>query len=218
MIATWYRKSASFLPSDLANLAAWFRLGVGITTATGVSQWDDQSGNGRHLKQGTGANQPALQGDNTILFDGSAHYLKCDAFTLNQPTTIYILFKQVSWTANDVVYDGNTVNVQLLWQRTASPGMMIYAGTNSSVNNNLAVGTYGSVAAVYNGANGVFQINNTTPLTGNYGAVNAAGFTLGATGTPVASFGNIQVKEVIIYAAAHDQTTRDQVIAYLGTL
>ncbi len=39
--------------------AAWFRAGTGITvTGSGVSQWDDQSGNARHLKQGTDANRP----------------------------------------------------------------------------------------------------------------------------------------------------------------
>ncbi len=39
--------------------AAWFRANTGITvTGLGVSQWDDQSGNARHLLQGTDANRP----------------------------------------------------------------------------------------------------------------------------------------------------------------
>jgi hypothetical protein len=76
-----------FQPNQVANLAAWFRLGVGITeTGQGVSQWDDQSGNGRHLKQGTDGARPSKQSDGSILFNGSDEFLKCDAFTFSQPT------------------------------------------------------------------------------------------------------------------------------------
>lgn len=38
--------------------SAWFRSDLGISTATGVSQWNDLTGNGHNATQGTGANQP----------------------------------------------------------------------------------------------------------------------------------------------------------------
>lgn len=43
------------------------------------------------------------------------------------------------------------------------------------------------------------------------------GFTLGASGGAVVVYGNIAVKECAIYAAAHDATTRSQIIAFLMT-
>jgi hypothetical protein len=194
--------------------AAWFRFNLGIT-GNPVSQWNDASGNARHLKQVTATNQPALQGDGSILFDGIDNYMKCDAFTLNQPATFYILGRQVTWTDVDCFCDGDAGASQLIQQSGATPAIRLFAGLGVASNTNLAVNTYGVVAAVFNGASSLLQINNTTPTTGDPGAANAGGFTLGSTGTAGAP-SNIQVKEVVIFAAAHDATTRAAVIGYLS--
>jgi hypothetical protein len=108
--------------------AAWFRYGTGITiTGSGVSQWNDQSGNGRHLLQATDANRPQKQADSSILFDGVAYFLKCNAFTLPQPVSLYLLMKQVTWTAGTGICDGNAVSTGLLINRTASPQFALNA-------------------------------------------------------------------------------------------
>lgn len=199
--------------------AAWFKYGAGITVAgSGVSVWADQSGNGRDLLQGTDTNRPALQADSSILFDGVDNFLKCGAFTLNQPETVYILFRSVTWTLNDVVYDGNTAGSMYLYQSATTPDLRVFAGSALVPNSNLAVNTYGVHCGVYNGVSSVSQINNTTAITGNAGAANAGGFTLGADGGLVSGFSNIQVKEVIIYPTAHDATTRANVIRYLSAI
>lgn len=201
----------------MPNLAAWFVAGVGITSAGGlVSQWADQSGNGRHLKQATGTNQPALQADGTILFDGIDNFLKCDAFTLNQPVSGYMVFKQVTWTNNDRVYDGDGNDSMGLYQTAVTPRLLMFAGTvGSAASTQLPLDTYGAMANVWNGAASVMQINNNSGITGDAGAGNAGGFTLGSNGT-ASAFANIQVKEVILFAAAHDAPTRAGVIAYLN--
>jgi hypothetical protein len=54
--------SAAFSPADIAGLVAWYDASdAGSITESGglVSQLDDLSGNGYHLTQGTGANQPS---------------------------------------------------------------------------------------------------------------------------------------------------------------
>lgn len=209
---------APWTPKRLPNLAAWFRFGQGITSAAGaVSQWADQSGNGRHLKQATGAAQPALQADGSILFDGTSDFLKCDAFTLAQPETVYVLFKQITWTLNSYIFDGDGAASGILSQRGTSPELATYAGSSVVANNsNLAVGVYGAVATVINGASSLIQVNNTTPTTGNPGVSNMGGFTIGGRGDGTTEWGNIQFKEAIVYAAAHDAVTRARVIAYLS--
>ncbi len=206
-----------FLPSQLANLELWTRYNQGITeTGSGVSQWDDQSGNGNHLKQATGTNQPTMQADGSILFDGVDNYLVADAFTLVQPETIYLLFKQVTWTGNDYIFDGNSAEGGVLRQQPAgaSPQLAIYAGTALATNSDLTLDTYGVAAVVFNGASSVLQVDNGTPLEGAAGAANMGGFTLGRRAT-AANFSNIQVKEALIYSVAHDAATRAQVITYL---
>lgn len=145
--------------------------------------------------------------------------MKCNAFTFNQPTTIYGLLSQVTWTNGDFIWGGDndaTSNRNDLFQNTTTPQLSIFSGVIAASNTALAVNTYGAIAAVYNGANSVLQINGTT-VTGNAGVQNAAGFILGALNTS-ASFSNIQVKEVILYAAAHDAATRAAIISYLASV
>jgi hypothetical protein len=198
--------------------AAWFRYGTGITiTGSGVSQWDDQSGNGRHLLQATDANRPQKQADSSILFDGVAYFLKCNAFTLPQPVSLYLLMKQVTWTAGTGICDGNAVSTGLLINRTASPQFALNVGADAAINGNLAVGSYGVVAAQFNGASSSLQINNTAATTGNPGSTAMGGFTLGARGSNTV-FANIQAKEAILFAAAHDATQRARVINYLAAV
>jgi hypothetical protein len=208
----------NFNPIPGLSPAAYFKFNTGITvTGSGVSQWSDQSGNGRHLLQATDANRPALQADGTILFDGAAHYLKCSAFTLNQPFTVYLCVKQVSWTLGRRLFDGSGSNTRMD-QSGSTPAIAINAGSGlTASNSNLAVGAYGSVAVVFNGASSSIKVNATEETTGNPGAANAGGFTLGAAGS-AAIFSNIQVKEAALFPAAHDAATRAAVIAYLNTL
>lgn len=67
-------------PSTVApNLVGWWDADdlSTITVSTGVSEWRDKSGNGRHLSQATSGNQPALNlnnlnGRNTIKFTRSS--------------------------------------------------------------------------------------------------------------------------------------------------
>lgn len=76
--------SATFAPTSLSGLQAWWKSGVGVTlNSTTVSQWDDQSGNGNNLTQGTAANQPTYNATDanwnglaSISFDGSNDFLK----------------------------------------------------------------------------------------------------------------------------------------------
>jgi hypothetical protein len=69
----------AFLPTDLSNLLLWLDASDASTiteTLGAVSQWDDKSGNGNHVTQGTASLQPVsgsntLNSLNVIDFDGS---------------------------------------------------------------------------------------------------------------------------------------------------
>lgn len=200
-------------------LAAWFKFGTGITSSGGlVSQWDDISGNGRHLKQATETNRPTLEADGSITFDGADNYLKCDAFTLNQPETIYLLFKQVTWTNAEYIFDGNATATGRVLQSPTTPSLLPTAPTSMTANANLEVDTYGVLAVVFNSTSSVHQINNTTPVTGDAGTNNMGGFTLGARGAGDAGYGNIQVMEGMILNTAHGDKSRETFISYLAAV
>ncbi len=210
-----------FLPSDLAGLELWCKYNSGITIAgAGVSQWDDVSGNGNHLKQGTDTNRPSKESDGSILFDGVDNFLKADAFTLVQPETIYLLAKQVTWTSLDAFFDGNTVSTGLLRQKNGrvSPDIQSFAGVLLEINTDFILNTYAVVITIFNGAVSAIQVNNEAPLEGDAGAANMGGFTLGTQGNMLSRWSHIQVKEVLIYSVAHDAATRLQMTAYLAQI
>ena len=209
-----------FLPSDLGNLAAWYRFNQGITVVTGVSQWDDQSGNARHLLQATGSRQPSKESDGSILFDGLSQFLKTNAFTLNQPCTFYLLVNQKAWAGNDHICDGN-VNFSGFIRQNATTSGDIEAGSDAIVGvvTTGLDGNYHALVFVDADGAGVLQHDYNPPATGDPGsAINPGGFTLAARGAGATAYSNIQVKEVIIYSAAHDAATRTKVLNYLNTL
>jgi hypothetical protein len=196
---------------------AWHRYGVGLTTASGsiVTQWADQSGNANHLLASSTV-APILQADNTVLFDGAVQYMQCAAFTLNQPETVYVLFKQITWTSLDRVFDGGGPGMCYLRQVTGTPQLQV-VGTGSALaaSGLLPLNTYGAIACIYNGASSVFRVNNEAETTGTVDAVNAGGFTLGAAAGGGA-YGNIQVLEDVVFPVAHDAVTRARVVRHLA--
>lgn len=202
-----------FSPLEL-DPSAWFRRGDWTVTGSGISQWNDSSGNGRHLLQGTDAARPAGQSDGSVLFNGTSHFLKCAPFTLNQPTWVVIAVKQVSWTAFDYFCDGNTGDSAIIRQVTATPQVGIYAGTSLG-NVSLTLSSLGVIAAVFNGASSSVRLNNGSPVSGNAGAGNPGGFTLGAAGN-AGNPSNIQVYETVIFPIAPSAAQEDQMVRYMG--
>jgi hypothetical protein len=98
--------SAQFLPTKLSGLAAWYRSDLGITLNGGaVAAWGDQSGNGRHLSQGTAANQPTyvssvagLGNRPALSFDAGGDILQTSTpFALPREHTIFYVLGAVTF-------------------------------------------------------------------------------------------------------------------------
>ena len=214
--ATDARSSADAVISALTP-AAWYRNATGVTESGGfASQWDDYSGNGRHLVQGVGTNQPAYSAG-VLTFDGADNFMDAASWSMVQPETIYIVFQQISWAAADRIFDGPiTQNTGTLYQDTSTPSLNLWAGAAIGVNANLAVGSYGIVCVVINNASSSTRVNNTTKVSGIAGANDMGGFRLARIGSTGPNYGNIAVKEIVIFAAAHDDTTQDSVITALN--
>lgn len=92
-----------------------------ITIATGVSQWDDKSGNSRNATQGTGANQPSvisaeLNGLNVIRFDGSNDFLDFNGSFL--ASTSYSILAVITRRTSSTTYwlggSGTNTNQNLI--------------------------------------------------------------------------------------------------------
>lgn len=94
--------SGSFKPTNLSGAVIWLRADLGITIATGVSAWADQSGNGNNATQATGANQPlfvansTMNGRPSVRFNGVAQVLST---TTGATTTDHTIIVAGKWVA-----------------------------------------------------------------------------------------------------------------------
>ena len=202
------------------NTVAWYisnvlgAKGVVKDGADRVSRWNDFLGSGHDLIQATGADQGLWSLANGVLFDGVSEFMQA-TFTYDQPEQIYIVFRQVTWTSNDVICDGSTVSSGILEQNAITPELIIWAGAISPVNNNLALNTFGIIRILFNGGASTFEINETGQWVGNAGATNMSGFTLGSSSTGL-DFSNIQVKEIILRKIADTSGNKQDIYNYLA--
>jgi hypothetical protein len=108
-----------------------------VTIATGVSQWNDKSGNSRNATQSTGANQPlvisnALNGKSVVRFDGSNDTLNYDGtFLANTSYTIHAVVTRRSSKSTNFFMGGtdNNTNKNLLlgWENNTTFRFAQYA-------------------------------------------------------------------------------------------
>lgn len=100
------------------GLAAWYRIDRGVTIATGISQLDDLSGNGRNLTQGTGSAQPArvlaaYNGKPCARFVAASSQFLSRAATNLFGSTTYSLVLCIKWdaaSANQVALGCESLN------------------------------------------------------------------------------------------------------------
>lgn len=212
------RGAATFSPSSLTNLRGWYKSDVGITIATGVSQWDDQSGNGNHLVQATGGAQPvvtaaAINGRDAITFDGVDDVLTV-TFALAQPLTFFAMIRQDTWTNGDILLNAKTVSAAVaIQQLTTTPGIGLNAGAVLGPTSSLVLSTFGLVTGIFNGASSVIQVNNIAETAGAAGANVPTGISAGARGDGTA-FAACAIAEIICMAAVATAGERANMRAY----
>ena len=184
-----------------------------------VITWDDISGNSRDISNVSSVNLPAyklnmLNGKPILKFTGDDWLV--GTFTIAQPLTIYIVFKQKTWTLNDRIFDGKTTASLMLSQNGTTPNLRIYAGSFITENTTLPVDTWGIASCIFNGASSSLQINDLTPITGNVGTATPTGFTIG--GGDGGSLSDIEVAHIIIFNAVHSSDVKSKMIQQLNLL
>jgi hypothetical protein len=178
-----------------------------------VAQWNDKLGSGHNLLQSEGSNKPVWS-TSGILFDGADDWMKTGSFTLDQPIFIYIVFKNVTNTQYDWIFDGYTGDkVTLIQDGGTEYNLMANAGTYSALAT-MTNNTFGIVRVLFYGASSKLQVNEDTPITSNFGANNMGGFTLGMNAWGQ-KWANIQVKEIIIRNVSDSSGDEDAIYTYL---
>jgi hypothetical protein len=213
---------AAFAPTNISGCQLWLDAAddTTISIGTGVSQWNDKSGNERHLTQSTGANQPAyslaaVNGLNAISFDGTNDYMDSGAFTINAPHTI-VFAEKIDGTDNtQVLFDqisGNNIAIYVF----SSPDFRATAGGSD-----IPVGLFdGNTKAHYlaiDGDAGYYTRNNESKITNNWGSPSLTSFRIGANNAlTTGAFMNGFALEAIIYNKKLSDTELTQVQTYLS--
>jgi hypothetical protein len=191
-------------PADLPGLVAWYRSDLGVTDASGAaSAWADQSGNGVHLSEGTAGNRPAIvpalfNGIAGLRFDGSNDRLSSGAISRAIPYHMFVVARQVSWSAADSMFGLQTSGSSRLFQNSSSP--RIYQAGNAAAVNFVSpsIGATFFLSSFFNGA-GSYQALNNGSIVGpaNHGNETMNIIRVGARGD-LSNFANVEFAEIII--------------------
>lgn len=192
----------------------------GHTIATGVSKWNDVSGNGNDLVQATGSKQPlfissAINGLPALRWDGSNDTMAVSFASNNNPQTVCAVLKQITQHAggaNDQVWDSVTGTHVFL---SASDIYGVSAGTFIFNSAALAITSYKVVTTKF-GTSALVRVAGVDQLTGNCGTNSFNGFTLGSQGDGTRNT-NIEVAELLVYDSNLSAPNLALVENYLAT-
>jgi hypothetical protein len=217
-------------PTFLTGLVSWHVADdIALADGSAVSQWPDQSGFARNLKQATGAKQPILKtnltpgvnGHRIVRFDGVNDYLQCAlSSVVAEPCTVFIVMQQFSGGGTQQIWlGGGTAIPPLFYRYDASNTVSIWGGSGSDLTYARSSAwpmPFTVMSAVFNGGSGsnVWE-NETSKVSGTAGSASFGGLTVGALddGTLPAQ---IDVAEILMYTGALSDANRLLVIRYLN--
>jgi hypothetical protein len=210
-------------PASIAGLTAWYKADAGTSTTTdgvGVSQWNDQSGNGFNAVQATGANQPlykaAIQNGLPVLrFDAVNDYMQAAGVNVAQPDTIFLVAKNtLTGGTFSNAFDGNTTRQTI--GRWSTDAVAVNCGTTDVVTAQLWGSTlFHQLSLIANGASSLLWFDATSVTLGsNPGTANLNVLNIGTFNTST-SFWSGDIAELLIYNSALSTPNRQAVEGYL---
>ena len=210
-------------PVSLTGLAAWYKADAGTSSTedgTPLSTWNDQSGNGRHLVQGTAAARPlyksAIVNDQPVVrFDG-VNDLMAVAFGLTQPAHVFIVFRPGPGpTPNGgTVVDGFEVNAMRL-ARASATAVQIRAGSWGPARI-VDFSRFHQFEAEFAGDSSRLYIDGDAGASGDAGTRSAGGVTLGgAGGGGSGAWLGCEIAEILVYDTIQSGPDRGLINAYL---
>jgi hypothetical protein len=104
----------------------WLRADKGVTIATGVSTWKDQSGAGNDYTQGTGGNQPGFSATGNargtgpaLTFNGTSQFLsRASAVLANTNLTLFLVAKTTTTASGQAIVSMGNSNASQGWDAT----------------------------------------------------------------------------------------------------
>ena len=231
-----------FQPNDVTGCSLWLDAADSsvVTTATGVSQWRDKSGNAYNLTQSTAGSQPSYS-SSLITFSNNTHLNIPQAAVNNLSTwSLFFVINPISssnWIMVKQKNGQNTYNVLSMTYNTGSGGgnqtgsagflywRSLNAGTQAVSTAALATSTLQICNLTYDGTNLYFYKNGVLEktTTGSFTIPNdtsATNYTLGIwiqDGTiPNSGVTNFRLGEMLVYNTGLTTSQRETIEWYLA--
>jgi hypothetical protein len=214
VIAASRRRGGGFDPLDLSP-EAWYS-----DTGADFAQWDDLSGNVRHLLQASGLLQPsivssALKGRQVRRFDGINDFMQCASFGADYQTKSVYLVVQRSSTGNRAPLGNRGVSEGWMVRLTDTGGLFAHPGTATNVTTTADSKTACIIRAVSTASEIKLKIAATenTTGTGSYASSSNA-FMVGADGRPAEYYAG-DIAEVLIFSSVLSSGDDSDLVAFL---
>jgi len=228
-------------PADFGtDLVAWWKADAGVTESGGaVSQWDDQSGNGWHLTQGTSGSRPiySATGFNSsypgITFDGTDDFLAVSSVTGLSGASACSVFVVMRWdeTLSDAYarifsfWDADYANGygnanSFIIQRENLTSNIQFGGNSAYTSTTVTDDTNYRLGGVWDGSNVTLYKNNvaSTPTSKSMTLSGPATIRISKEGSGggTAYVSGIYA-EVFVLKKAPDSTERSTIDSYFTT-
>ena len=234
---------APFSPADIAGLQLWLDATTGLYDATtggsevttdgaSVARWEDQSGNGYHVTQGTANDQPTLKTSqqnslNIVRFDGVNDFMLGSAnfpITGSSNRTVFTVFKRVDATIRYIVSWGISATGRV--QAYSSEYFLRFQATTKGYTNQGANGSWTLWSVVGDGStlndydayfnDGGIATPNATNNTGAAIDTGNSALYVGRLSFQSVGFQSGDLAEVLIYDSALSDANREAVRDYLN--
>jgi len=199
----------------------WADVSGTIHATSSVARWDDKSGNGRYVSQGTEAAKPitatrTMNGRNALDFSRTAaQSLSVSANLASQPLTAIAVAAFDTAGENLTLFDGYS-STRCFLRRMSTDVLGIYAG---SYLYGQATSSEAALASVeFNGASSRIRKNGGTATTGNPGTGSlSAGLTIGNIASPDWTYGmDGLVCELVFASGLLSDADRQKIEGYLA--
>jgi hypothetical protein len=218
--------AASNAPPVTAGLQMWFDAGQeAYADGSPVTRWTDRSGNGRDLTSfdsGSAATfrSNVVNGRPALEFDGARSLLKTYAatFTLAQPDTFFIVYRDLD-TVEGYVFDSRNTSVRQLLGRASTGNLEMYADIPLSAKPTFPFAGFELWSGTFAGPTSTLYRNGAVAAQGNAGNGSLSGFTVGALSTSAQygySYSHSLVAEVLWYSGTLSATDRQAVTDWLN--
>lgn len=170
---------SSWTPASLTGLGGWWDASdaSSFTYSSGsiVSQWNDKSGLGRHMTQGTVSAQPSrsgtIGGKSAVLFDGTDDGLTTGTITIpSKPASLLLVARNTAASGQRdayMSYDAGSADGRIF--RTSTGTVDTYQGNFLSTGASWGTTAAHSVALVLNGASSKIALDSGAWVNGDAG-------------------------------------------------